>query len=383
MSTMPMSLLVPRLRVGYSATACASRSRGSIMQQIATRNPAWLAAAAPASTVSQGRFQQQLLGFQAPRRHASSAAAASVVSMPSWFGGGESSSSTSAASAASTSTSSAAVGAASCNESGLGESAGALTEALPASLSAVSPASPPWFLAGLPEFLMPGSLSDASFRWIFESFVGVGPACMGVQGLVSMGIFIMPMLEALPRIRRDQNVGRLPLLPFSAMVAQGVVWTTYGLLVSNPAIWSPNILAIVLGLRYWQVYHKYCPPGANWLPFTQTHHVAGLIATILACGAACTLLDDASALTALGLLGNVMTIKMFGGPLAAMRTVIREKSTRALTLGFTLVVNLNCNLWFFYAYFMLGDLYISFQDGLGLLLTTLQMALFLRYGVHR
>ena len=78
-----------------------------------------------------------------------------------------------------------------------------------------------------------------------------------------------------------------------------------------------------------------------------------------------------------------MTMSMFGGPLAAMRTVIREKNTLALNLGFTLVVNLNCNLWFIYAYFVLNDPFIYVQDGIGLLLTTVQLALFARYGVSR
>jgi len=40
-------------------------------------------------------------------------------------------------------------------------------------------------------------------------------------------------------------------------------------------------------------------------------------------------------------------------------------------------------MWFFYAYFMLNDPYIYFQDCVGLLLTTVQLALFARYGIHR
>lgn len=89
------------------------------------------------------------------------------------------------------------------------------------------------------------------------------------------------------------------------------------------------------------------------------------------------------ALNLLGITGNVMTIFMFGGPLTAIRTVVREQNTRALNLGFTCIVNLNCVLWFFYAYFMLDDPYIYLQDGVGILLATLQLGLFARYGVQR
>mmetsp|Transcript_98969 Transcript_98969/g.319080 ORF Transcript_98969/g.319080 Transcript_98969/m.319080 type:complete len:343 (-) Transcript_98969:486-1514(-) len=244
-------------------------------------------------------------------------------------------------------------------------------------------AAAPWMVVFLPAMLLPGSLADADYRWLFESLVGYGSVGMGVQGLVSWGIFVNPMLEAMPRIRREGTVGKLPLLPYSAMAAQGLVWITYGVLVNNPAIWTPNFVALVFGVYYWSVYSRFCPAGADWLPFTQRHHQVGFVATAALCAVSCTLLDATSAVTVLGLTGNVMTMAMFGGPLAAMRTVIKEKSTRAMPLGFTCIVNLNCNMWFFYAYFMLNDPYIYFQDGVGLLLTTVQLALFARYGIHR
>lgn len=235
----------------------------------------------------------------------------------------------------------------------------------------------------VPASLLPGSLSDASFRWVFEEFIGTGSVTMGIAGLVSLGIFINPMLEAMPRIRKNGCVGKFPLLPYSAMAAQGMVWTTYGLIVGNPAIWTPNFIAMLLGLRYWKEFRTFCPPNADWLPLTEKHHRLVFFGTAALCGIAASAMETSAALTCLGLTGNVMTLKMFGGPLAAMRTVIREKSTKAMALGFTLIVNLNCNLWFFYAYFMLNDPYIYVQDGIGLLLTTVQLALFARYGIHR
>lgn len=244
-------------------------------------------------------------------------------------------------------------------------------------------AAAPWLCALLPAALLPGSLAACEHRWIFESFVGVGGITMGLQGLVSLGIFINPILEGIPKIRKRGTVGKMPLLPYSAMATQGVVWTVYGLLMQNPAIWTPNLCAAILGLYYWSVYMCYCPKDANWLPFTEKHHRVAFVATALLCIGAYTFLEPTTAATVLGLTGNVMTLKMFGGPLAAMRTVIQEKSTQALNLGFTCIVNLNCNLWFFYAYFMLNDPFIYMQDGLGLALTTIQLALFARYGIHR
>jgi len=241
---------------------------------------------------------------------------------------------------------------------------------------------PPGLCAAIPAALLPGSLAESSGRWVMESVVGVGSVTMGLPGLMSFLIFLNPMLEAMPRIRHDRDVGRLPLLPYSAMATQGMVWTLYGMLVCNPAIWTPNFGAMLLGMWYCREYSRYCPKGADWLPYTQRHHAAGFAATALWCLAVTLLLPSASAVTTLGLTGNVMTAVMFGGPLAAIGTVVRERCTRSLPLGFTMAVNVNCNLWFFYAYFMLDDPFIYVQDGVGLILTTVQMALFARYGVY-
>lgn len=243
---------------------------------------------------------------------------------------------------------------------------------------------PSWLIALVPTVLLPGSLAAASdLRWVMESCAGIGSVSMGLPGLLSLGIFINPMLEAIPRIRHDRDVGKLPLLPYSAMATQGMVWCTYGLLLGNPAVWTPNFMAMVLGLYYCSVYARYCPRGADWLPYSYRHHVGGFVATALLCTGTFLAVPAASAAPVLGLTGNVMTLLMFGGPLAALRTVIRDKSTRAMPFGFTVAVNLNCNMWFFYAYFMLADPFIFVQDFIGLLLTTVQLACFARYGIHR
>jgi len=243
-------------------------------------------------------------------------------------------------------------------------------------------ASSTWFGLLLPASLAPllpaGSLAESPYRWIFEDFVHVGSVSMGLPGLVSLGIFLNPMFEAMVRIRQAGDVGQMPMLPYSAMASQGVVWTAYGLLLGNPAVWTPNLCAAGLGVYYMFVYSKYWQNPGHLL----VSHVVKVASTLAFSALACGLPHD-WAMNLLGITGNMMTLFMFGGPLAAMGTVVRERNTRALNLGFTCIVNLNCVLWFFYAYFMLNDPYIYLQDGLGILLATFQLGLFARYGIQR
>ena len=127
------------------------------------------------------------------------------------------------------------------------------------------------------------------------------------------------------------------------------------------------------------IYCSHCPELGHLLK----SHILKVLGTMGFSVFAYAYLPQNMALNLLGITGNVMTIFMFGGPLTAIRTVVREQNTRALNLGFTCIVNLNCVLWFFYAYFMLDDPYIYLQDGVGILLATLQLGLFARYGVQR
>lgn len=66
-------------------------------------------------------------------------------------------------------------------------------------------ATSPWFLFLLPSALAPGALSLSEHRWIFEDLLtlpGLGSLGIGLPGVVSLGIFLNPMFEAMPRIRK-------------------------------------------------------------------------------------------------------------------------------------------------------------------------------------
>jgi len=199
--------------------------------------------------------------------------------------------------------------------------------ALTTSLSLVLPAP---FYDTISSALLPGSLAGCQGQWLMQRLVGTNSVSMGLPGVISIGIFLNPMFEVVPRIRRDKDVAKLPLLPYSAMAAQGMVWTYYGVIIGNPAIWTPNLCALVLGLYYCRVHSMHCPADADWLPYKKLHHVWAFLMTGVVCLGSALLLPTASALTVLGLTGNVMTILMFGGPLAAVRTVLRDRSTRSV-----------------------------------------------------
>lgn len=226
-------------------------------------------------------------------------------------------------------------------------------------------------------------LSAIDWSWLMEDMLRIGSIRLGLPGLSALGLASTPMLEAMPRIWATGNVGKLPLLPYSAMLASGALWLTYGLLVDSPVVWCPNAIQVVFGLVYCSVFLRYCPARADWLPLSRVHHIAFCVVTAFGCISLVMFLPPSLAATFLGLIGSSVTVVMFAGPLAAIRTVLADKNTKSLPLGFTCVVTFNCALWLGYGWSMAGDPFVYVPNLLGLLVACLQLSLFFRFGLPR
>jgi len=225
------------------------------------------------------------------------------------------------------------------------------------------------------------SLQGPLVHWLMEDLIRFGDIRMGLPGLASLALFASPLLETIPRIFREKDVGKLPLLPFSAMAVNSTLWGTYGLLGNIPAVWCPNVGGFSLGIFYTAVYLSYSPKGANWLPFSAPVHVGAFVANACLCFGASQFLQEQSAIALLGAVGNVANVVLFAGPLAAIKTVLKEQSTRSLPFGFTCAVLLNCFLWTFYGVLLLGDPNIYVANSIGMLLGLGQLSLFAMYGL--
>jgi solute carrier family 50 (sugar transporter) len=55
----------------------------------------------------------------------------------------------------------------------------------------------------------------------------------------SIAVFCAP-IPTLRQVSLDRTVGNLPLLPYSSMIASAFLWVVYGILKSEPKIWSAN-----------------------------------------------------------------------------------------------------------------------------------------------
>lgn len=237
-------------------------------------------------------------------------------------------------------------------------------------------------LAVAPLAAIPAHGYSETVVWLFESCIGIGFIKMGVPGLVAQTFFVSP-IPVFKRIIAEKSVGQLPLLPYSSMFVNGLLWCSYGALLGNPAIWVCNAPPIIFGAVYTGLYMKHCPADANWLPGTKSLHLAGIAAACAFVGGLVMTQEADYAANIVGTAAVGICVIMFVGPLTALNTVLKAKNTKSLPFPMMVATVANCSLWCFYGAEIIHDPFIWFPNLLGLLSGLAQAALFMRFGIHR
>eukprot|EP00536_Pseudo-nitzschia_multiseries_P001198 jgi/Psemu1/250313/estExt_Genewise1Plus.C_140270 len=207
--------------------------------------------------------------------------------------------------------------------------------------------------------------------------------CSNTAPLAAVVVFTAPY-PTIQKIGSDKSVGNLPLLPYSSMIANCILWTEYGLLTQERKVWCTNLCGLMFGLYYFMKFTKFTQPNATNLPGTVRQHMKGCLAIIggsllwiLACFT--TVYRRGMWMTyAAGLIGNtavLFCLLMFASPLAALKTVLRTRSAQSIPLPFTLATILNCFLWSVAGLGEFKDFNIYFPNLLGLAFGLIQVCL--------
>lgn len=209
------------------------------------------------------------------------------------------------------------------------------------------------------------------------------PGWVAAAGVAAPIASMFLSLSALPTIRniiKNKSVGDLPLMPYSSLVANSVVWLTYGILKKEVKVWSCNSFSVVLGLYYFASFARFSPKVADTLPGSISQHVLAASAAVFASLAVAVSMPRTKAVSILGSAGVCICIALFASPLAAIKTVLRTKSAESIPLPFAVATTLNCVLWSIVGVLDMKDINIWLPNALGLGCGLLQIALKLIYG---
>lgn len=220
---------------------------------------------------------------------------------------------------------------------------------------------------------------------LFSAFIQL---CGQGAPIASVGLYFAPM-PTIKEITSAGTVGNMPLLPYSSMLSNAFLWTTYGLMKMEPTIWSCNSVGIFVAAYYCVQFAKNLPKhkgssvleiSTPTLPGSVRQHLQAVSAVIV--GALLLAIFKPFANTA-NLLGNVAVlfcVLMFASPLSVIKVVLETKSAKAIPLPFTVVSVLNCLMWTVFGWFEMKDVNVYLPNILGLISGLVQLALKIRFG---
>ncbi|KAI9224641.1 sugar efflux transporter for intercellular exchange-domain-containing protein [Blastocladiella britannica] len=191
--------------------------------------------------------------------------------------------------------------------------------------------------------------------------------------LVTIAYFLAPA-PAVWRMHSTKQLDAAEFFPFVAMFINCALWTKYGLLLPDSAIFAVNSTGLVLAVIYIGVYYLHAPdhkPLDRLLLAASAIVYPVLLYTQLA--------TRDSATTHAGLIACVCSVVMYGSPLAALRRVIAARSAAAMSapvVALSLAVTI---LWTMYG-FEVADANIIVPNVLGLVLAVASAALMVFYG---
>jgi solute carrier family 50 protein (sugar transporter) len=184
------------------------------------------------------------------------------------------------------------------------------------------------------------------------------------------------------RIQREGRVGNLPLLPYTIMIINSLLYLAYGLLLREIRIWSGNAVGLLLGMYYFRSYRPFVPTErvlgvgkSSPLPGTLQQHVQAIGVAVGFISMSILLASRESAAQFIGTVAMVVCVSLYASPLSVIRVVLETKNSRCIPLPFTVAMTINCFLWTVFGLWQANDANIYIPSGLGLIFSLAQVGL--------
>lgn len=150
------------------------------------------------------------------------------------------------------------------------------------------------------------------------------------------------------KILATRSVGGLSPVPFASLFTNSLIWLYYGIMKNDPVIYGPNIIGIATGVGCIIAYESKATVGN--LPTYAIFLLVCIAATVLL------YLEESENL---GLAGCGLSVITTAAPLAALPTIIKERSTAALPLNPILMALFCCISWALYGFLIAKDILVN------------------------
>lgn len=197
----------------------------------------------------------------------------------------------------------------------------------------------------------------------------------GKAAPISSIILYMAPIPTVLEFTRRKMVGNLPLLPYTSMLSNSLAWTVYGLMNSEPKLWTSNFVGFTLSIYYFFSFARYTPHGATTLPGTFDQHVQGFVSVL----AFILWFARSKKSGPIGRVGVLINMAMYASPLSAIKAVLETKSSEAIPLPLTVASLASCIFWTITGYLDMHDPYVWVPTTFGIIFGMAQVALKLSF----
>jgi len=195
--------------------------------------------------------------------------------------------------------------------------------------------------------------------------------------VVGPAMFMAMQISSLNTARQvwiNQEAGKLSIFPHLSMWSNSFLWTLYGLLRADFTVLIPNFTGALTGLVCTYVHHKYSSDAQ--LEKDSVYFIgAGCVSLY---GIVCAFFGASGAI---GSLAVIMCVILMGSPLVVIQTVLQDGNCSSMPFWTSLTIWLNTLAWSLYGLVDAHDFNIYFPNLCGLFLGSIQMVLFLVYGL--
>lgn len=189
----------------------------------------------------------------------------------------------------------------------------------------------------------------------------VGPLIyIGIQGT---------SLKTAWRIIKKKSAKEFSPVQFFSLFINSLIWTVYGVMKKDISLMIPNLSGVFVGILCVIAYQLNATVSL-WKNYAVVTGLAALLGG----------LTKFNMVNSVGLLGCLLSIVLAASPLSVIKTVIEKKSTASLPFPTSFATWLNGLSWGLYGLLVVNDPLVYLPNAVGLMLATVQLSLFAKYG---
>ncbi|KAK3907828.1 Sugar transporter SWEET1 [Frankliniella fusca] len=200
----------------------------------------------------------------------------------------------------------------------------------------------------------------------YKDIVGAAASIVTIAQLFS-GVFVCR------DIIRKGNTKNVQSTPFIGGIGLSALFFKYADLINDPGMYPVNVVGALLNIGYLLCYYIYTNEKVDV--------IKGTLKAILFFGSILlyvNLENPEVVLFRFGIITTALMLLLIASPLAQLGEVIRTESTECLPFPMIFMGTISAFMWLLYG-IILSDAFIQIQNLVGLLLSAIQLSLFVIY----